>query len=91
MKGADTNMKPQSEYLRLFLDITQAITASLDPKEVFDLIVTKIPQVVHVDAATIRLLDPSRQKLILTSPWPLPSKEVWPYKMPSTTKRCRTC
>lgn len=58
-------MKLQSEFLRLFLDITKAITASLDPREVFDLIVTKIPEIVHVDAATIRLLDPSRQKLVL--------------------------
>lgn len=58
-------MKQQGDYLRLFLDITKAITASLDPKEVFELIVTKIPQVVHVDAATIRLLDPTRQKLVL--------------------------
>jgi GAF domain-containing protein len=58
-------MQEQSEYLRLLLDITKAITASLDPKEVFNLIVTKIPQVVSVDAATIRLLDPSRQKLVL--------------------------
>lgn len=58
-------MKQQSEYLRLFLDVTKTITASLDPKEVFDLIVTKIPPVLHVDAATIRLLDPTRQKLAL--------------------------
>jgi GAF domain-containing protein len=58
-------MKPQSQYLRLFIDITKIITASLDPKEVFDLIVTKIPPIVPVDAATIRLLDPSRQKLVL--------------------------
>jgi len=58
-------MQGQSEYLRLFIDITKVITASLDPKEVFDLIVTKIPQILHVDAATIRLLDPSGQKLVL--------------------------
>jgi GAF domain-containing protein len=58
-------MQGQSEYLRLLLDITNAITASLEPKKVFSLIVTKIPQVVGVDAATIRLLDPSRQKLVL--------------------------
>ena len=58
-------MKAQSEYLRLFLDITKTITAALDPKEVFDLIVTKIPRVLQVDAATIRLLDPLRRKLVL--------------------------
>ena len=58
-------MKQPGEYLRLFLDVTKVITASLDPKEVFDLIVNKIPQILHVDAATIRLLDPSGRKLVL--------------------------
>ena len=58
-------MPQQNEYLRLLLDITKGITASLNPKEVFDLIVTKIPMVVKVDAATIRLLEPSGQKLVL--------------------------
>lgn len=58
-------MHQPSEYLRLLLDITKIITATLNPKEVFDLIVTKIPKVVDVDAATIRLLDPSGLKLVL--------------------------
>ncbi len=58
-------MHQPSEYLRLLLDITKTITATLNPKEVFDLIVTKIPKVVDVDAATIRLLDPSGLKLVL--------------------------
>lgn len=58
-------MQQQSDYLRFLLDLTKTITATLDPKEVFDLIVTKIPEVVEVDAATIRLLDPSGQKLVL--------------------------
>ena len=58
-------MKRQSDYLRLLLDVTKTITSSLNPQEVFDLIVTKIPPVVQVDAATIRLLDPSGAKLEL--------------------------
>ena len=58
-------MKQPGKYLRLFLDVTKVITASLDPKEVFDLIVNKIPQILRVDAATIRLLDPSGRKLVL--------------------------
>lgn len=58
-------MKRQSEYLRLLLDVTKMITASLDPTEKFNLIVSRIPQVTQVDAATIRLLDPSGQKLVL--------------------------
>lgn len=58
-------MQRQSDYLQLLLAVTQTITASLDPKEVLNLIVTKIPEVVQVDAATIRLLDPSGTKLVL--------------------------
>ena len=66
-------MKQQSEYLRLFLDVTKTITPSLDPKEVFELTVTKIPQVVHVDAATIRL------RLNASPPWQ--SNAASPSKM----------
>ncbi|GAB6908620.1 putative GAF sensor protein [Desulfosarcina cetonica] len=58
-------MPRQNDYLHLLLEVTQTITASLDPQEVFTLIVTKIPEVIQVDAATIRLLDPSRRHLIL--------------------------
>ncbi len=58
-------MERQSDYLRLLLDVTKTITSSLDTRQVFDLIVTKIPEVIQVDAATIRLLDPSGTKLVL--------------------------
>ena len=58
-------MEKQSDFLRLLLDVTKTITASLDTMKVFDLMVTKIPEVIQVDAATIRLLDPSGKKLVL--------------------------
>lgn len=58
-------MERQNDFLRLLLDVTQTITASLDTKKVFDLMVTQIPKVIQVDAATIRLLDPSGKKLVL--------------------------
>lgn len=57
----------KSTFLDLFLKVTKAITASLDLDEVFGLITHKIPEIVNVDAATIRLLDPSGEKLILRS------------------------
>ena len=52
-------------FLDLFIQITKAITASLDPDEVFNLITRKIPEILGVDAATIRLLDGSGEKLEL--------------------------
>jgi GAF domain-containing protein len=52
-------------YLQLFMDVTKAITSNLDLNEVFNLITRKIPEVMGVDAATIRLLDTTGRKLVL--------------------------
>ena len=58
-------MKRQNDYLRLLLDVTKTITAALNTDEVLTLIVSRIPEVIQVDAATIRLLDPTGKKLEL--------------------------
>lgn len=55
----------ERSFLQLLLETTKAITASLDPDRVFELIVARVPQAVGVDAATIRLLDPSGKRLVL--------------------------
>ena len=52
-------------FLDLFIGVTKAITSSLHLHEVFDLITHKIPEILNVDAATIRLLDASGKKLVL--------------------------
>ena len=52
-------------FLDLFIEVTKAITSSLDLHEVFELITLKIPEILNVDAATIRLLDASGKKLVL--------------------------
>ncbi|MGD9191885.1 MAG: GAF domain-containing protein, partial [Desulfobacterales bacterium] len=52
-------------FLDLFIEVTKAITSSLDLHEVFELITQKIPEILNVDAATIRLLDASGKKLVL--------------------------
>ena len=57
--------EPKTTFLDLFIEVTKAITASLDLDEVFELITHKIPEVLQVDAATIRLLDASGKNLIL--------------------------
>lgn len=56
-----------SSFLDLFIKVTKAITSSLDPDEVFDLITRNITELMDVDAATIRLLDDSGHNLILRS------------------------
>ncbi len=57
--------KTEKSFLDLFIQVTKAITASLDPDEVFGLITRKVPEILDVDAATIRLLDPSGKRLVL--------------------------
>ncbi|MCF8079417.1 MAG: GAF domain-containing protein [Desulfobacterales bacterium] len=52
-------------FIDLYVEVTKAITASLDLDKVFDLITEKIPDVMGVDAATIRLLDASGKNLVL--------------------------
>lgn len=58
-------MDQDKHYLQLFMDVTKAITSNLNTGEVFNLIARKIPEVIGVDAATIRLLDITGKKLIL--------------------------
>jgi len=58
-------VKKDATFLDLFIEVTKAITASLNPDEVFRLITRQIPEIIGVDAATIRLLDGSGQKLEL--------------------------
>ncbi len=58
-------MDREKTYLQLFIDVTLAITSKLNMNEVFTLIARKIPEVIGVDAATIRLLDTSGKKLEL--------------------------
>lgn len=59
------NLSREQSYLRLFQQVTSAITSTLHVDEVLQLIVRKVPQVVGVDAATIRLLEPGEKKLRL--------------------------
>lgn len=55
----------KTAFLNLFIDVTKTITSTLDPDEVFELITKKIPEILNVDAATIRLLDEAGKNLIL--------------------------
>lgn len=55
----------KSAYFDLFVEATKAITSNLDLDDVFDLITTKIPEILKVDAATVRLLDEAGKNLQL--------------------------
>lgn len=62
------------EYLRVFQEVTTAVSSTLRLGEVLDLIVRKLPEVMHLKAATIRLLDGTRTKLELAAAFGLSEK-----------------
>ena len=55
----------KATYLDFFIEVTNTITSSLNLDEVFKLITQKVPEIIGVDAATIRLLDKSGKNLKL--------------------------
>ncbi|GBD99966.1 formate hydrogenlyase transcriptional activator [bacterium BMS3Abin07] len=57
----------EKEYLRVFQEVTRAVSSTLNLEEVLDLIVTKLPDVMGLKAATIRLLDETGKKLKLVA------------------------
>ncbi len=57
----------KSSYFDLFIDVTQKITAAEKTDDIFELITGKLPEIMDVDAATIRLLDEADKKLVLRS------------------------
>ena len=64
----------EKEYLRVFQEITRAVSSSLNVNEVLDMIVRKIPEVMNLKAATVRLLDSSGKKLKLVASYGLGEK-----------------
>ncbi|MEW6714743.1 MAG: GAF domain-containing protein [Nitrospirota bacterium] len=64
----------EKEYLRAFEEITKAVSSTLNVHEVLDMIVRKIPQVMNLKAATVRLLDSTGTKLKLAASYGLSEK-----------------
>lgn len=64
----------EREYLNVFQAVTSAVSSTLDVNEVIDMIVRKIPEVMHLKAATIRLLDDTGKKLCLVASFGLSEK-----------------
>ena len=64
----------EKEYLRVFEEITKAVSSTLNVHEVLDMIVRKIPEVMNLKAATVRLLDRTGTKLKLAASYGLSEK-----------------
>lgn len=63
----EKTLSKEKEYLRVFRKVTRAVSSSLQLSEVLDLIVTTLPEVMDLKAATIRLLDESGKYLELAA------------------------
>ncbi len=66
----------EREYLNVFQAVTSAVSSTLDVNEVINMIVRKIPEVMNLRAATIRLLDDSGKKLRLVASYGLSEKYI---------------
>ncbi|MEK7736094.1 MAG: GAF domain-containing protein, partial [Nitrospirota bacterium] len=53
----EKTISKEKQYLRVFEEVTKAVSSTLDLEEVLNLIVQKLPAVMNLKAATIRLLD----------------------------------
>jgi PAS domain S-box-containing protein len=67
----ETTVSRAKEYLRVFQEVTKAVSSTLRLNEVLNLIVRKLPEVMNLKAATIRLLDQTGQKLELAAAYGL--------------------
>ena len=54
-----------SDYLEVFQEVTKLISSLHDPQQVMDLVVRRLPELLEVDAATIRLHDIGTDSFIL--------------------------
>lgn len=67
----EKTVSKEKEYLRVFRQVTKAVSSSLQLSEVLGLIVKTLPKVMNLKAATIRLLDDSGERLDLAAAYGL--------------------
>lgn len=63
----ETRISKEKEYLRVFEEVTKAVSSTLSLEEVLNMIVKKLPEVMRLKAATIRLLDETGSRLNLVA------------------------
>lgn len=67
----EKTVSKEKEYLRVFQEVTRAVSSSLHVNEVLFMIVRKLPEVMNLKAATIRLLDETGEHLELAAAYGL--------------------
>ncbi|MBI5099389.1 MAG: GAF domain-containing protein [Nitrospirae bacterium] len=73
-KHFEKEISREKEYLKVFQEVTKTVSSTLHVREVLDMIVRKIPEVMKLKAATIRLLDHTGKKLRLVAAYGLSEK-----------------
>ncbi len=61
-----------------------------DPQQVMDLVVRRLPELLEVDAATIRLLDNGTNTFVLGAACGV-SESICPVPLSTPMKSCRRC
>jgi signal transduction protein with GAF and PtsI domain len=67
LRTFELSISKAKEYLKVFEEVTKTVTSKLELQEVLDTIVKKLPSVMGLRAATIRLLNEEGSKLILVA------------------------
>lgn len=70
----ETTVSRAKQYLKVFEEVTKAVSSTLRLNELLNLIVSKLPEVMNLKAATIRLLDASGKRLELAAAYGLSEK-----------------
>lgn len=55
----------ERDYLKVFQEVTRLISSIHDPQQVMDLVVRRLPDLLEVDAATIRLYEEDSKEFVL--------------------------
>ncbi len=66
-RAFEKTVSKEREYLNVFQEVAQAVSSTLSLDDVLSLIVRKIPEVLNLKAATIRLLDADGMRLELVA------------------------
>ncbi|KWT75003.1 GAF domain-containing protein [Candidatus Magnetominusculus xianensis] len=70
-KEFETIVSKEKEYLRVFQEISKALSSSLNLEEILNMIVRKIPEAIQVKGATIKLIDEKTKKIKLAASYGL--------------------
>ncbi len=70
----EARISREREYLKMFEEVTKAVSSTLKLEEVLNLIVRKLPEVMGLKAATIRFLNESGDRLELVAAYGLSEK-----------------